>query len=165
MLIAPFNEQNNKDELLNKVLNINQNDLSLKDSYVLEKGEIYEEYILRKLKQNCSNFGFRIKKTPRTRDGGADIVIETVIGDTIGLVQCKWVSDPKKNPEDIVKDLERAAKNYEVANSRVFKIGITNASKIKKEDKIWEESNAKHIIFFDQNGLDPEKIFGLLPSL
>ncbi|MCA9805970.1 MAG: restriction endonuclease, partial [Cyanobacteria bacterium HKST-UBA02] len=129
---------------------------SLKDSYILS-GRDYQDLVLRKLENIAPLQGYRVRRTPASWDGGADMIIESTDGEVIGLIQCKHVSSKDKTPE-LRTDLERAVESYG-CNDNVWKIGITNADKISSKDKEWAGLSERHLIVKGEDGLRPELIF------
>jgi hypothetical protein len=145
------------DELIQKGLNVGSStSWTLADSYLFS-GTQFEEHVLHKLAKLGSSFGYRVRSTPASWDGGADMIIETIEGLITAVVQCKHVSTSSKAPE-ISADLERATTSYSCAGN-VWKIGITNASKLSSNDQQWMSAAGHRLIISGQQGMTPEVIF------
>lgn len=163
VLIAPPGENNMAEELMSGLFNTNNSfEISLHESYSL-LGTEFEDITLKRLQRFSESQGFHVRYTPRSWDGGADMIIETMDGQIAAIVQCKHVSKSDKSP-DINSDLERAFHTYGCEHNLypVMKIGITNSSKISKIDTQWEKLSELHLIIYDDNGLKPETIFSHL---
>lgn len=120
---------------------------------------LYEQFVFNRLQQKSQFFGYVVRRTPKSWDGGADLIIESSDANIVAIIQCKHVSDPGKTNE-FSKDLERAFKNYECDRfNSVKKIGITNATKLTSEDKRWKDCSDDNICLYGQDGLKPENIF------
>lgn len=164
ILIAPPDEGGIMEALMGKTFSTERSfEINLDESYTAFSGQQYEDYVLGKLQKFAPSQGFQIRSTPRSWDGGADMIIETNDGQIAAIVQCKHVSKPDRSPEFNV-DLERAFKNYGCENSIVMKIGITNSSKISSIDRQWEKLSNMHSIIFGTNGLKPELLFKSLKA-
>lgn len=158
VLIAPPDESGIMDALLGKTFATERGfELSLEESYVLS-GQEYEDFVLNRLQKFAPSQGLQVRSTPRSWDGGADMIIETTDGQIAAIVQCKHVSKAERSPE-INVDLERAFKNYGCdKNSAVKKIGITNSSKVNSIDRQWESLSDNHLIISGSHGLKPEML-------
>ncbi len=147
-------------ELMSATFNVqNKFSIDLPESYVLT-GKQFEDFILARLQKIAPSLGFQVKPTPASWDGGADMIIESTQGRIVAIIQCKQVSNPDKTPTLNV-DLDRAASNYGCTGelSDIWKIGITNASRISNDDKKWHEKSRWHVIISGSNSLEPESLF------
>jgi hypothetical protein len=88
------------------------------------------------------------------------MIIESTNGRIVAIVQCKHVSSNDKTPTLNI-DLDRAAVNYGCTDilGDVWKIGITNATKISGADQKWDSQSKLHLIISRENSLKPESIF------
>jgi hypothetical protein len=160
VLIAAPDEGGIMDALIGKTFNTDRSfEISLDESYVLS-GQEFEDIALQRLQKFAPSQGFQVRSTPRSWDGGADMIIETTDGQIAAIVQCKHVSRADKSPE-INVDLERAFKNYgcEKNTRPVMKIGVTNSSKVNSIDRQWENLLDLHLIISGDQGLKPEMLF------
>ncbi len=165
VLIAVPDEGGIMDALMGKTFKTERSfEISLDESYVLSGNE-FQDIAMQRLQKFAPSQGFHVRSTPRSWDGGADMIIETTDGQIAAIVQCKHVSKPDKSPE-INVDLERAFKNYgcERNASIVMKIGITNSSKVSSIDRQWENLSPLHLIISGAQGLKPEMLFKSLKS-
>ncbi|HAU0875287.1 TPA: SNF2-related protein [Legionella pneumophila] len=164
VIIAPPIEQDAIDQLFAKTFNKSPHSkISINESYYGFDGNSYEEFILEKLQNKAPLFGFHAKATKKSWDKGADIIIESDNGNIVAIVQCKHVSCSTKTPPDIPEDLDKAVKHYVSQNNPpIFKIGITNASKLRKFDTDWLRSSSFNQILYADQGLRPELLLKLL---
>lgn len=158
VLIAVPDDGGIIEALISKTFNTERSfEISLNESYSVFTGQEFENFVLDRLRKFAPSQGFQICFTKGSGDGGADMFIQTVDGQDVAIIQCKWVSRVDKSPELNV-DLERASKNYECKQS-VMKIGITNASKISSIDRQWKNLSDQHLIISGADGLKPELLF------
>ena len=153
------------DELLSQTFKAQRNvPFSIQDSYVIS-GKDFENLILTRLQKFAPSLGYQVRSTPASWDGGADMIIESMNGRIVGVVQCKHVSSPDKTPTLNV-DLERATTNYNCIGllGAIYKIGITNATKISGADKRWSESSKWNLIISGADSLKPESIFKFIDN-
>ena len=94
--------------------------ISLQESYELESGEDFENYVAGSL----SNAGFKIRKTPRSHDGGCDLIAEMHNKNII--CQVKQVRSPKTLSHG-VEEIVAAKCRYPAANTLCL---ITNSKKV-----------------------------------
>lgn len=162
VLIAPPNEGEMLDGLFQQTFSLDVDEqTSLDDSYLFS-GQEYEQFVYDKLRNNSQLFGYIVRKTPKSWDGGADLIIESIDAHIVAIIQCKHVSDVSKTNE-FSKDLERAFKSYQCDKYySVKKIGITNATKLTASDKDWEKASSNNFYLNGNDGLKPEKLFKLL---
>ena len=147
-------------ELMSATFNVQKDfSLNLSESYVLT-GQQFEDFILAQLQKIAPSLGFQVKPTPASWDGGADMIIESTQGKIVAIIQCKQVSSPD-NTATLNVDLDRAAINYGCTGDLgdIWKIGITNASKISNDDKNWHKKSKWHMIISGSNSLMPESLF------
>ena len=158
VLISLPNEEGTLEALMGKTFDARHIfKIGLTESYSIS-AEHFEPYVIQRLQRVASEQGFLVRATPESYDGGADIIIETLDGQIVALIQCKHVSSEDKTPQDIVSDLERAVANYDCIKP-VMKIGITNASKISQVDQQWVKQSDLHKIIYGDQGLKPEVLF------
>ena len=96
--------------------------MSLEESYVIETGEDFADYVATSL-NDC---GFKIYRTPRSHDGGCDLV--AVINSSTLLCQVKQVRSPKVLNNG-VEQVIAAKLRFERSNGMVL---VTNALSITK---------------------------------
>lgn len=165
-LLLPISDSNEiLDELMSETFKSQRSfSFSLQDSYVIS-GKEFENLILARLQKYAPSLGYQVRSTPASWDGGADMIIESTNGRIVGIVQCKHVSGNEKSPTLNI-DLDRASTNYGCTGllANVFKIGITNATKISRADKNWLESSKSNLIVSGENSLMPESIFRFLDA-
>jgi HJR/Mrr/RecB family endonuclease len=94
----------------------------LEESYVIETGEGFEDYVATSLNDS----GFKIYKTPRSHDGGCDLIAE-INGSTL-LCQVKQVRSPKVLNNGVEQVLNSKPR-FERSNGMVL---VTNALSITK---------------------------------
>lgn len=159
VLIAPPDEGEILDGLFSQTFDVNLNtDFNLEDSYLLS-GQEYEEFVFYRLQKSTALYGYIVRRTPKSWDGGADLIVESLDGCIVAIIQCKHVSDPSKSSE-FSMDLERAFKNYECDRfNSVKKIGITNATKLTGSDKNWSNLSKNNFYLCGYDGLKPETLF------
>lgn len=133
--------------------------VTLSESYVFT-GKEFETFILTRLQKYAPSLGYQVRSTPASWDGGADMIIESTNGRIVAIIQCKHVSSNDKTPTLNI-DLDRAAVNYGCTDilGDVWKIGITNATKISRADQKWDSQSKLHLIVSRENSLKPELIF------
>lgn len=161
VLITLPNEDGSLETLMSETFNAGRIfNMDLKDSYSIT-AEHFEPYILERLQKFASQHGFVARPTPESWDGGADIVIETIDGQTVALIQCKHVGNEDRAPKNMIFDLDRAISSYvcEKNIKPLMRIGITNASKISQADQQWESQSDLHKIIYGEQGLKPEILF------
>ncbi len=160
LLLPTSDSDENLDELISQTLKVQRNiPFSLQDSYVIS-GKEFEDWILIRLQKYAPSLGYQVRFTPASWDGGADMIIESTNGRIVAIVQCKHVSNNQKTPT-LNFDLDRAAINYECTGimGDVWKIGITNATKLSGADKGWVGDSKLKLIISDVDSLKPELIF------
>lgn len=165
LLIPSSDEDGILDSLISETFTAqNSFEFSLKESYVIS-GKEFEEITLRRLQKYAPSLGFQVRSTPASWDGGADMIIETFDGRIVAIVQCKHVSSSDKTPT-LNLDLDRAAINYGCSgmSGDIWKIGITNATKISGADNKWLGASNFNVIISDINSLKPESIFYILDN-
>ncbi|ROH86237.1 ATP-dependent helicase [Pseudomethylobacillus aquaticus] len=162
VLIAPPNEGEMLDGLFEPIFGVGINSQSSLEESYLFSGQEYEQFVYNKLRNNSELFGYIVRKTPKSWDGGADLVIESFDAHIVAIIQCKHVSDASKTNE-FSKDLERAFENYQCDRYHsVKKIGITNATRLTTADKNWNDYSKDNICLHGQDGLKPEMIFKMI---
>ena len=160
LLIPASDSEKVLEELMTETFRAQRNfSFSLPESYVIS-GKEFEAYILNRLQKYAPSLGFQVRSTPASWDGGADMIIESINGQIVGIVQCKHVSSNDKLP-NLNIDLDRAENNYGCNSilNNTWKFGITNASKISNADQKWLKESKFNIIISEQNSLKPESIF------
>lgn len=162
VLIAPPDESEMLDGLFAQTFDLNVNsDSSLLESYLLS-GQEYEDFVFNRLNKKSQLYGYIVRRTPKSWDGGADLIVESLDARIVAIIQCKHVSDAVKTNE-FSMDLERAFKNYQCDKYySVKKIGITNASKLTSSDKSWSKSFGNNFYLCGHDGLKPELLFKFL---
>jgi hypothetical protein len=96
--------------------------ISLEESYVIETGEGFEDYVATALNDS----GFKIYKTPHSHDGGCDLIAE-INGSTL-LCQVKQVRSPKVLNNGVEQVID-AKPRFERSNGMVL---VTNALSITR---------------------------------
>lgn len=96
------------------------NNYSIHDINCMEPRQ-FEDYVA----SECGLAGLIVRKTPITGDGGADLVIESMSGEIIALIQCKHTQQ-KEAGYEAINDLLRAKDNYNAKKSKL--IAVSNAS-------------------------------------
>ncbi len=86
----------------------------------------------------CKQSGLIVKKTPRSWDAGADLVIENNLGDIIGIIQCKH-SQQGDVSFTAIEDLLRANEAYKSLQPSL--IAITNAPKFNSAVYAYAKQN------------------------
>ena len=143
-------------ELMSETFNVQRSlSFNLEDSYVIS-GKQFEDFVLARLQKYAPSLGYQVRPAPVSWDGGADMIIESNNGKIVAIIQCKHVSSNDKTPTLNV-DLDRAVTNYGVND--VWKIGITNATKVSGADKKWLDCSKLNLIISDMNSLKPEFVF------
>ena len=99
--------------------------MTLEESYEIETGEGFEDYVASSL----ANSGFKIFMTPRSHDGGCDL-IASIAGSTM-LCQVKQVRS-NKVLTDGVEDILNAKGRFEKADKLVL---ITNAMSVTRSQQ------------------------------
>lgn len=78
------------------------------------------------VENNCKQAGLIVKKTPRTWDAGADLIIENHSGNITAIIQCKH-SQQGEISFSAIEDLLRANEAYKAKQPKL--IAVTNAQK------------------------------------
>ncbi|KTD18863.1 SNF2-related protein [Legionella jordanis] len=163
IIIAPPMENDTIDELYAKTFQKNQKiKLPIEESYIHLNGKTYEDLIFQDMKKIAPKFGYIARYTQQSHDKGADIIIDTYDGETKAIVQCKFVDNPTKAPLNLTSDLDRASPYYSNSHSNPLLIGFTNAQKIKKADRTWENNANNRKIVYGKEGLDASNLFDFL---
>lgn len=164
VLIAPPDEGEIVDGLFSQTFGVDVNpEFNLEESYLLS-GQEYEDFVFNLLQKSSELYGYIVRRTPKSWDGGADLIVESLDGCIVALIQCKHVSDAGKTNE-FSMDLERAFKNFECDKfSLVKKIGITNASKLTGLDKNWSNQSENNFYICGVDGLKPQVVFNFINS-
>jgi Holliday junction resolvase-like predicted endonuclease len=99
--------------------------MSLEESYLIETGEGFEDYVGAALYDR----GFKIQKTPRSHDGGCDLIVK--LGDRTILCQVKQVRSDKVLNEG-VEEVINAKSRYTDSTALLL---ITNAKTLTRGQK------------------------------
>jgi HJR/Mrr/RecB family endonuclease len=91
----------------------------------------------------CRQAGLIVKNTPESWDGGADIIIESIDGDIVGIIQCKHTQS-EEAPYTAVSDLIRACNSYSAKSAKM--IAITNANRFNAAAEDIAKQNTKIIL-------------------
>lgn len=82
--------------------------------------------------------GLIVRKTPRSWDGGADLIIENISGEIIAIIQCKH-SQEGEISFTAIEDLLRAENSYNCAQPKLFV--VTNANKFNSAIHAYANKN------------------------
>jgi SNF2 family DNA or RNA helicase len=134
-------------------------EVSLNDTYSFdETGLDFENLVFNKLNENASSFGYLVRKTQKSYDGGADMIIQSIDGAEIkAIIQCKQVSNNEKIPQRLTDDLNRAELSYGCSRApkSILKVGITNAIKLSNKDSDWSKNSEYNLILKGDECLNP----------
>lgn len=97
----------------------------------------------------CRQIGLIVRRTQRSWDGGADLIIENMAGDIIAIIQCKHTVHGEA-PFTAVSDLLRARDGYNTKNARL--IAVTNASSYNSSAILTAKEN-NHITLVSREAL------------
>ena len=105
---------------------VRYNPRTLEESYEIESGEGFEQYIAGLL----THHGFRVKLTPRTGDKGCDLVAH--LGSKKAILQCKQVRSEKTILNRGVEEIAHARLAYPNSDAQIL---VTNAVKLSRTQK------------------------------
>jgi HJR/Mrr/RecB family endonuclease len=114
----------------------------------------FEEYILQRLQKALNNYGLHVRKTPKSWDGGADMVVENATGNIVALVQCKH-SASTGTVTSGSGDIRRAMANYDVYQG-VVGVAITNVQASKADHDWCTENPDTRVLLEKEDCLMPE---------
>lgn len=125
LLIPPLGP-NDADDLMNSVFSDSYSSAvnasfkcSIDDIHRMEPHQ-FEDWV----ESECRQVGLIVKKTPKSWDAGADLIIEDKFGDIVGIIQCKH-SQQGEISFSAIDDLLRAKSAYASDNAKL--IAVTNA--------------------------------------
>jgi hypothetical protein len=122
-------------------------------------GQEFQQFVTTRLQQFAGQYGLAVRSAVGSWDGGADIIIETLSSELIGIIQCKHSGNPNAITT-ASPDIRRAFQTYGL--KRGFGIAITNV-RASETDKQWQSENPdNHIILQQKQALHPEKILSLI---
>ncbi len=160
LLIAPPEGGEILEGLFAETFGINVNSgITLNDSYLFS-GQDYEDYVFTRLQKHSSMHGLIVRQTQKSWDGGADMIVQSIDGQIVAIIQCKHVSKVDKASE-MSNDLERASRSYQCSH-HVLKVGITNSSKLCIADSNWNSQDKHNLVLYGVDGLQPEQLFKLI---
>ncbi len=115
-LLAPQNITKNEDDLLKSLFSRNEHKITLNDIDLLT-GTQFESWI----KDSLSENGLLIQSTPRTGDGGADLIAKNNSGDISAIIQCKHTTLECLG-SNAVKEVLKAKNRYNCMNPKLYVI-------------------------------------------
>lgn len=134
MLMPPSVSSDDVNNLFNETINTEEGskvkNITIDDIDNMEPIQ-FEDFVLSQL----SDIGYRIKRTPRSHDMGADGIAEWIDDSkrTI-IIQCKHIQSSTTCSEEAVEDLIRAKDAY--AYEKPILVAITNAKKYSERAQI-----------------------------
>ena len=120
--------------------------LTLEEIDCFEKGEDFEQFVISEL--NAA--GLRARRTQKSYDHGADIIVACVSSGKSAIVQCKHRSSPSKTvSEDAVEEACNAVKHYDLMDPKLYV--VSNAGSFTSNCVATAEQ--KHVSLIGRSGL------------
>ena len=151
MLVAPVDFEKDRDNLFEETIKTARGSGDEEDLYQINIEEIdgmepiqFEEWVISFL----SGKKYEVNRTPKSHDGGADIIAKKNGIDYI--IQCKHTGNRRSICDnEATQDLIRAKKNYKMESAGL--ISVTNANGYSEEAKADSKDHA--ITLIDRNNL------------
>ncbi len=137
-LLTPQNVMKNEDDLLKSVFSLNEEGLTLND-IDLFTGTQLESWVKDELIKN----GLIVQRTPKTGDGGADLVVKNNEGNISAIIQCKHTMLECLGNK-AVKEVIEAKNRYNCNNPKLYV--ISNVSRYSEDCLILAKQNDVFLI-------------------